>query len=117
MRPTLLCSLACCLVVACASTRPAPPADATSITTTTQASTVEAPRCEVSCEGAEVVAQLPEQPDHHARAVADANAAIGAMHDDLLACYTKRLRIDPTAHAFLTVDIVIGPEGRVRHTE
>lgn len=117
MRTTLLSSLACCLLAACATKPPAPPAEVSSITTTTRAVTAEAPRCEMVCEGAEVIAQVPEQPDYHARAVADANAVFGSIHDELLACYAKRLRVDPNAHAYLTVDVVIGRDGRVQRTE
>lgn len=36
------------------------------------------------------------------------------MHDDLLACYKKRVAVNPNAHGFITVDIVIDPDGRVR---
>jgi hypothetical protein len=39
------------------------------------------------------------------------------MHDDLLACYTTRLRGSPNAHGFITVDIVIGPAGAVEDVE
>lgn len=116
MRSIILCSIACSMLVACATTnRPAPRAEATSITTTTQAVQAEEPRCEVFCEGAQVVAT--EEPDHHGQAVADANAVVSAMHQDLLACYEKRLKTDPTAHAFLTVDVVIGPDGHVWRVE
>ena len=39
------------------------------------------------------------------------------MHDDLLSCYTARLRGSPKAHGFITVDIVIGPTGEVQKVE
>ena len=118
MRPIILFTIGGSLLVACAAKAPPRAADPASVTTTTQASTAEeAPACEVFCEGAEVVAQTPEQPDHHAQMVADANAVIASMHAPMLACYAKRLRVDPNAHAFLAVDIVIGPDGRVWRTE
>jgi hypothetical protein len=39
------------------------------------------------------------------------------MHDDLLACYKKRVAVNPRAHGFITVDVVIDPDGRVRDVE
>jgi hypothetical protein len=72
--------------------------------------------CEVFCNAAQLVTHT-EFPDHHARAEANADQVFVAMHDDLLACYKARVRVDPNAHAFLTVDVVIGPDGRVRNVE
>lgn len=51
------------------------------------------------------------------QAVAHADQILSGMHDDLLACYTARLRAHPKAHGFLTVNIVIGPTGAVQHVE
>lgn len=50
-------------------------------------------------------------------AVNRANATLDGMHDDLLACYVARVKANPKAHAFLTVDIVVGPDGHVQNVE
>jgi hypothetical protein len=55
--------------------------------------------------------------DVHAAAVANVDRVFAGMHDDLLACYRARLAVDPTAHAFLTIDMVLGPDGNVRTVE
>lgn len=113
MRTLILASTAFCFVAACSAKPPAEAVAPSTVTTTTQAVTVAEPACDVVCEGARVVAQPAEQPDYHAQAVANANAVFATMHGDLLACYKKRLSVDPNAHAFLTVDAIIGPEGRI----
>ena len=51
------------------------------------------------------------------QAVEAANVTLNAMHADLLACYTARVKVYPKAHAFLTVDIVVGPDGHVQRVE
>jgi hypothetical protein len=118
MKPSLAIVLA--LLTACASTPPPRPAPSPSGPTTTSA---EAPtsenvsRCEVVCEGARIVPQAGETPDYHARAVANADRVFAAMHGDLLACYKARVAVDPKAHGFITVDVVIGPDGAVRSVE
>ena len=70
--------------------------------------------CDVVCDDAVVVPRPADGPDHHAAATEDANRVLSSMHDELLACYARRVKAAPTAHAFLTVDIVIGPDGKVR---
>lgn len=106
------------LVVACASKPPPPPVTTSSAALTTpsekEAADVEPATigCELVCEGARI-----DGVDHHAAAVADADRVVGAMHEDLLACYRKRLVTNPRAHASLTFDIVIEPDGTVRKIE
>jgi hypothetical protein len=95
------------LVAACA-TNPPPAAPETQTTTITSA--------DMPAETARNVQILPE-PDYTARETANAEAVLGTMHEDLLACYKKRLAANPAAHGYITVDIVIGPDGRVRTTE
>jgi hypothetical protein len=68
--------------------------------------------CELVCEGARI-----DGVDYHAAAVADANRVIGTMHDDLLACYKNRLVTHPRAHASLTFDVVIEPDGTDRRVD
>lgn len=118
MKPSLyLLGLGCMLVVACADR--APPRVAT--TTTTSAAVVEpaSVECEIDCEGVAVVPQpaRTEEPDHHAAAIADADRVIASMHDDLLACYKKRLATNPRARGFVSLDIVIEESGRVRSVD
>lgn len=80
-----------------------------------------APQCELVCEGAALVRhEIPpgESADHYTNdAVDKANETLNAMHDDLLACYTARVKVYPKAHAFLTIDIVVGHDGHVQNVE
>jgi hypothetical protein len=77
--------------------------------------------CDLVCEGAHVVSHevKPEQTADAftQQAVTHANEILNAMHDDLVACYSTRLRARPKAHAFLTVNIVVGPTGAVQSVE
>lgn len=80
-----------------------------------------APRCEVVCENATVVRHEitpDESADYYTtQAVDRANATLNAMNGDLLACYEARVKLNPKAHAFLTVDIVVGADGHVQNVE
>jgi hypothetical protein len=59
-----------------------------------------------------------ESADYYTtQAVDRANATLNTMHDDLLACYEARVKVNPKAHAFLTVDIVVGADGHVQNVE
>lgn len=59
-----------------------------------------------------------ESADYYTtEAVEKANAVLKEMHDDLLHCYTARVKVYPKAHAFLTIDIVVGPSGSVQAVE
>jgi outer membrane biosynthesis protein TonB len=116
----LVAALASALLAACSSTPPAkapvPAADPPAVTTT--AAEAEAPpTCDLVCEGAQVIAKGAQTPDYNQAAVEDANRKITEMHDDLLACYTKRLASKPTAHGFITVDIIVEADGHVRNVE
>ncbi len=82
-----------------------------------QASKVDAPYCDLVCQRAAVEKRSGDDPDYHARATENANRVISAMEPDLLACYKKRVRANPNAHGFLTVDVVIGPDGHVLKVE
>jgi hypothetical protein len=73
--------------------------------------------CDLVCERARVVRRERDAPDYHARATEDANRVLAAMGPDLLACYQKRVTVDPRAHGFITVDIIVGPDGRVIDVE
>jgi hypothetical protein len=73
--------------------------------------------CDLVCERAQIVPRPADGPDYHEKATANANLVLEGMHDDLLACYKKRVAVDPDAHGFITVDIVIDPTGKVRAVE
>ena len=73
--------------------------------------------CDLVCERAQIVPRPADGPDYNARATANANAVLEGMHDDLLACYKKRVAVNPNAHGFITVDVVIDGEGQVRNVD
>jgi hypothetical protein len=116
-------------LVGCGAASPSPPKPAntpssgagTTITTagqTTEEITAEPQTyCDLVCERAMIVPRPADGPDYSARATDNANEVLAAMHDDLLACYQKRVAANPNAHGFITVDIVIDPEGHVRDVE
>ena len=78
-------------------------------------------RCELVCGGASVARhEIPpdESADYYTnQAVERANETLNAMHDDLLACYEARVKASPKAHAFLTIGIVVGPDGHVQNVD
>jgi hypothetical protein len=69
--------------------------------------------CGLVMESAQIVPRPAELPDLHANAVADANRVLADMNDDILACYKLRIKQSPSAHAFLTTDILVGKDGHV----
>jgi hypothetical protein len=85
--------------------------------------TAEAPgegRCDLVCGAATVVGHTSPQEsaeDYTTQAVETANVTLNAMHDDLLACYVARVKAYPKAHAFLTIDIVVAPDGHAQKVE
>ncbi|MDB4998283.1 MAG: hypothetical protein JWM74_5715 [Myxococcaceae bacterium] len=117
-RTALFAALASALLAACSSTPPpkAPTAPVEAPVVTTTAAEVP-PTCDLVCEGAQVIAKGAQTPDYNRAAVNDANQKINEMHDDLLACYTKRLASNPKAHGFITVDIVVEADGHVMNVE
>ena len=54
------------------------------------------------------------EPDPREQAERDAAAVFRSMHADVLACYTKRLATHPKAHAAITVEVLVGQDGRPR---
>jgi hypothetical protein len=115
-------------LVGCAAASPPKEANApssaagTTSTTAGQAATEEITAqpqtyCDLVCERAMIVPRPADGPDYNARATDNANDVLAAMHDDLLACYKERVAANPNAHGFITVDIVIDSEGRVRDVE
>jgi hypothetical protein len=85
-----------------------PPAPAPDVSTEPQ--TV----CDLVCEQARVVARPADGPDSFAQATQNANSVLETMQGDLLACYKKRVTVNPKAHGFILVDILVGPDGHVR---
>lgn len=109
------------LVAGCgAAMPPKPPTVTPASTGTTNAEIVSSEpivECDLVCERAQIVRHAAESPDYNAQAVANANQVLEAMHPDLLACYKKRVAVNPKAHGFITIDIMIGPDGKVRDVE
>ena len=99
------------LAVAVPTSAEAKPAPTTEITANTQTT------CDLVCERAQIVPRPADGPDYHEKASANANTVIEAMHEDLLACYKKRVAVNPNAHGFITVDVIVGPDGNVRDVE
>lgn len=73
----------------------------------------EAGACDLYCEPVQLRASDAVSPDHSARAEASAARVIAELEDELLACYRARVVYKPQAHGFLTVDIVVAPDGHV----
>jgi len=126
----MMAALAVCGAAACAPAPQAHPASPPSSVATSRAVSpatpsdgerTTAPRCEVVCQSATVVRHEitpDESADYYTtQAVDRANATLNAMNDDLLACYEARVKVNPKAHAFLTVDIVVGADGHVQNVE
>jgi hypothetical protein len=103
-------------VAACSAPRPASTATTASTLTSTNAETppaIASTECELVCETAQITPRPSDSPDYHAQAVANADRVFATMRDDFLACYKGRLRAAPNAHGFITVDVLVGPDGRV----
>ncbi len=121
-----LVSVACAALVACAGAAPVPavatPTSAPAPTTAPLAPTTEVTAnaqsyCDLVCERAQIVPRPADGPDYHEKATANANTVLEGMHDDLLSCYKKRVAVNPNAHGFITIDIVVDPDGKVRNVE
>ena len=64
-----------------------------------------------------MVPRAAPDPDYTQREIDNANTVLASMTDDLLGCYKKRLRINPRAQGSITVDIMVGSDGRVRKVD
>ncbi len=121
------------LALACSSSAAVAPAP-TSPTTPTVSSaspvappgadaTDEGPVCDVVCQGAKVTnlssagATVGDAESHTLEETENANQVLDAMHTDLLACYRARVRVMPRSQGTLVLDILIGPDGKVRKIE
>lgn len=58
-----------------------------------------------------------DETDFRAKAVEDAEEVLKGIEGDLLACYKKRVAVSPQAHGYITVDVIIGQEGKVQGVE
>jgi hypothetical protein len=73
--------------------------------------------CQLYCEAPQMLPRAALEPDYTKEETDNANRVLDTMKDDLIACYKKRLRVNPDAHGFITVDILVGPDGNVMKTE
>lgn len=103
-------------LVACASST-APPVSASTTTTSTPRSGDEKVECDLVCERAAFAVKPAVLVDYSVQALANANAVLESKQPAMLACYKKRVAVAPNAHAFITVDVVIGPDGHVQSVE
>jgi hypothetical protein len=114
-------SLLIALTAACASAPQHVPVAAGAGTTSTTNAEVGAAadradraECALACESATVTSPGVVAGEHHAAAVANVDAVVASMHDDLLACYRARVATYPSAHASVTLSVLINPDGSVR---
>ena len=73
--------------------------------------------CKLYCEAPRFVPRPEPEPDYTQREIDNASNVLSSMTDDLLGCYKTRLRTNRQAHGFITVDILVGPDGRVRKVD
>jgi hypothetical protein len=73
--------------------------------------------CKLRCEPARLVPRVAPEPDYTQRETDNATAVMSSMADDFLGCYKRRLRVNPNAHGFITVDILVGSDGHVRKVD
>jgi hypothetical protein len=119
-------------VAGCTAAPPPEPAHAESVAApaeraaerpvaTSNDETLEDGTCDLVCGNTSVVAhgQSPEETadQYTTQAAEQADRVLDGMRGELLACYVARVKEVPTAHAFLTVDIVVGPDGHVQKVE
>jgi hypothetical protein len=59
----------------------------------------------------------PPPPDYHARATKNAATVFRNLQPAIRECYAQRLKGAPHAHANITMDVLIGPGGKVRSVD
>jgi hypothetical protein len=101
-----LASLTALLLCSCSTPARAPPALATRAAIIAPVRDDPAPGSDVPITSA--------APDLHARVEREAAAVFRAMHDDFLRCFA---RARPPDHAYLVLDVLVGPGGDVRDVE
>ncbi len=110
-------SIALALTLAAACGSPPPKASTSPAPEASGSAAAPPEKCDLVCGAAEVVAGPASTPDHHAAAVSNADEVFAKMHDDLLGCYAARVRQKPEAHAFITLDVLVEPDGSVRKVD
>jgi hypothetical protein len=73
--------------------------------------------CDLVCGQHRLVARPEGLPDYTQQEIDDADRVLTDLRPKLLACYTQRLRANPAAHGFITMDLVVDHEGRVSHVD
>lgn len=69
------------------------------------------------CERAQVMGGTPDGTADRVTSTEGANRVLTSIQPQLLACYRKRVAARPDAHAFMSIDILVGPDGKVREAE
>lgn len=64
-----------------------------------------------------MIPRVAPQPDYTQHEIDNATDVLSSMNSDLLACYKQRLRVNPKAHGYITVDILVGDDGRVHKVD
>lgn len=101
------------------STTAAAPTSVTSADTATPsgAKASDTGECQLYCEPPQMLPRAALEPDYTKEETDNANRVLDSMKDDLIACYKQRLRVNPDAHGFITVDVLVGSDGTVLKTE
>ena len=73
--------------------------------------------CKLRCEAPRLIPRATPEPDYTQREIDNATAVLSTMSGDLLACYKQRLRLNPRAHGYITVDVLVSSDGRVRKVD
>jgi hypothetical protein len=111
-------AVAATLILGCASAAPPPKAPDVSTTNVTSATVGPVnPVGDTSDDFARQSVIVRPGPDYTANAEADAERVFAQMQPDLLACYVARVRATPMAHGYITMDVVIAPDGQVQNVE
>lgn len=126
----LLTRVSCCLLAGwlpsgCATARsPTPPAASPQPPSGPQAASEAAPgsepgavECKLRCEAPRLIPRATPEPDYTEREIDNATAVLSTMSGNLLACYKQRLRLNPRAHGYITVDVLVSSDGRVRKVD
>jgi hypothetical protein len=64
-----------------------------------------------------MIPRVAPEPDYTQHEIDNATNVLSSMSVDLLACYKQRLRVNPKAHGYITVDILVGDDGRVHKVD
>jgi len=73
--------------------------------------------CTLRCEAPRLIPRVAPEPDYTQREIDNATAVLSSMSGDLLACYKQRLRLNPKAHGYITVDVLVSSDGHVGNVD